>query len=94
MGLWDQTWGGCSVDEIRQPRRSVFIGHISVDKSTFCDSIMYMSGMVDERKIEKLNQEVKETNRDSYWLAYVMDINNDEKANEKIVEVGRATLET
>lgn len=55
---------------------------------------MYMSGMVDERKIEKLNQEVKETNRDSYWLGYVMDINNDEKANEKIVEVGRATLET
>lgn len=82
------------VDETRQPSSLVFIGHVDVGKSTICGSIMYMSGMVDERTIEKFKQEAKEKNRDSWWLAYVMDINDDEKAKGKTVEVGRATLET
>ena len=55
---------------------------------------MFMTGMVDERTIEKFKQEAKEKNRDSWWLAYVMDINDDEKSKGKTVEVGRATMET
>lgn len=82
------------VDETRQPSSLVFIGHVDVGKSTICGNLMYLSGMVDERTIEKFRQEAKEKNRDSWWLAYVMDINDDEKAKGKTVEVGRATLET
>jgi peptide chain release factor subunit 3 len=82
------------VDETRQPSSLVFIGHVDVGKSTICGNLMYMSGMVDDRTIEKFKQEAKEKNRDSWWLAYVMDINDDEKAKGKTVEVGRATLET
>lgn len=82
------------VDETRQPSSLVFIGHVDAGKSTICGNLMYMSGMVDERTIEKFKIEAKEKNRDSWWLAYVMDINDDEKAKGKTVEVGRATLET
>lgn len=82
------------VDETRQPSSLVFIGHVDVGKSTICGNLMYMAGMVDERTIEKFKEEAKQKNRDSWWLAYVMDINDDEKAKGKTVEVGRATLET
>ena len=82
------------VDETRNPSSLVFIGHVDVGKSTICGNLMFMSGMVDERTIEKFKQEAKEKNRDSWWLAYVMDINDDEKSKGKTVEVGRATLET
>lgn len=82
------------VDETRQPSSLVFIGHVDVGKSTICGNLMFMTGMVDERTIEKFKIEAKEKNRDSWWLAYVMDINDDEKAKGKTVEVGRATLET
>jgi len=82
------------VDETRQPSSLVFIGHVDVGKSTICGNLMLMTGMVDERTMEKFKQEAREKNRDSWWLAYVMDINEDEKAKGKTVEVGRATLET
>ena len=82
------------VDETRDPSSLVFIGHVDVGKSTICGNLMYMAGMVDDRTIEKFKQEAKEKNRDSWWLAYVMDINDDEKSKGKTVEVGRATLET
>ena len=36
------------------------------------------------------NQEAKDKGRDSWWLAYVMDSNEEEKAKGKTVEVGRA----
>jgi peptide chain release factor subunit 3 len=51
-------------------------------------------GVVDQRTIQKFKEEAKEKNRDSWWLAYVMDINEDEKAKGKTVEVGRANFET
>ena len=82
------------VDETRNPSSLVFIGHVDVGKSTICGNLMFMSGMVDQRTIDKFKQEAKEKNRDSWWLAYVMDINDDEKNKGKTVEVGRATLET
>lgn len=51
-------------------------------------------GAVDERTIQKYKQEAKEKNRESWWLAYVMDENEEEKAKGKTVEVGRANIET
>lgn len=82
------------VDESRVPSSLVFIGHVDVGKSTICGNLMLMSGMIDQRTIENYKQEAKEKNRDSWWLAYVMDISDDEKSKGKTVEVGRASLET
>jgi len=50
--------------------------------------------MVDERTIQQYKREAVDKGRDSWWLAYVMDINEEEKAKGKTVEVGRATLTT
>lgn len=55
---------------------------------------MLQTGMVDERTIQQYKREAVDKGRDSWWLAYVMDINEEEKAKGKTVEVGRATLTT
>lgn len=72
----------------------VFIGHVDAGKSTTCGNILYLSGCVDERAIEKYQREAKEKNRESWFLAYIMDTNEEEKAKGKTVEVGRAHFET
>jgi peptide chain release factor subunit 3 len=41
---------------------------------------MFMAGMVDERTIEAYKKEAKEKNRDSWWLAYFMAVNDDENS--------------
>ena len=50
--------------------------------------------VIDERTVKKFKEEAKEKNRESWWLAYVMDINEDEKAKGKTVEMGRANFDT
>lgn len=82
------------VDTTREPCSMVFIGHVDAGKSTICGNLMYLMGVVDSRTIEKYKLEAKEKGRDSWWLAYVMDVSDDEKAKGKTVEVGRATFDT
>ena len=82
------------VDTSRQPCSIVFIGHVDAGKSTICGNLMYLMGVVDERVIEKYKREAKEKGRDSWWLAYVMDSSDEEKAKGKTVEVGKAYFET
>jgi len=72
----------------------VFIGHVDAGKSTIAGNILYITGMVDKRTIEKYEKEAKEKNRGTWFLAYIMDTNEEERAKGKTVEVGRATFET
>lgn len=72
----------------------VFIGHVDAGKSTTCGNLLYITGQVDARTIEKYEREAKEKNRESWYFAYVMDVNEEERAKGKTVEVGRATLDT
>jgi peptide chain release factor subunit 3 len=55
---------------------------------------MYLMGCVDERTIEKYKKDAKDKGRDSWWLAYCMDLGEEEQAKGKTVEVGRATFNT
>jgi peptide chain release factor subunit 3 len=50
--------------------------------------------MVDARTIEKYEQEAIEKNRSSWFLAYILDTNEEERAKGKTVEVGRAHFAT
>eukprot|EP01057_Protomagalhaensia_wolfi_P000767 Protomagalhaensia_wolfi_Nauph_80__766@NODE_143_length_3458_cov_147_083943_g106_i0_p1_GENE_NODE_143_length_3458_cov_147_083943_g106_i0NODE_143_length_3458_cov_147_083943_g106_i0_p1_ORF_typecomplete_len521_score133_39GTP_EFTU/PF00009_27/2_9e45GTP_EFTU_D3/PF03143_17/1_9e27GTP_EFTU_D2/PF03144_25/2_7e02GTP_EFTU_D2/PF03144_25/0_00056MMR_HSR1/PF01926_23/0_0022FeoB_N/PF02421_18/3_4e02FeoB_N/PF02421_18/0_062AIG1/PF04548_16/0_16_NODE_143_length_3458_cov_147_083943_g106_i0731635 len=70
----------------------VFIGHVDAGKSTTCGNILFLTGQVDARTIEKFTREAKEKNRDTWYYAYVMDINEDEREKGKTVEVGRAAF--
>lgn len=72
----------------------VFIGHVDAGKSTTCGNILYLSGQVDERTMEKLERDAKDKNRESWSKAFVMDTNEEERAKGKTVEVGRAQFET
>jgi len=49
---------------------------------------------VDARTIEKYEKEAKEKNRDSWFLAFIMDTNEEERAKGKTVEVGRAHFDS
>jgi peptide chain release factor subunit 3 len=78
----------------REHLNVVFIGHVDAGKSTLSGSILYEMGTVDKRTIEKYEQEAKANNRESWFLAYIMDTNEEERAKGKTVEVGRAYFET
>jgi peptide chain release factor subunit 3 len=54
----------------------------------------YLTGQVDERTIQKYEREAKANNRESWYLAFIMDTNEEERAKGKTVEVGRAPFET
>jgi len=72
----------------------VFIGHVDAGKSTLSGNILYLTDNVDKRTIERYEREAKERNRDSWFLAYIMDTNEEERAKGKTVEVGRAEFHT
>jgi len=77
-------------DETKDPLSIVFIGHVDAGKSTICGNILLLTGKVDTNELRKLEVEAKEKHRESWYLAYIMDINEEEKAKGKTVEVGKA----
>ncbi|KAK1419763.1 hypothetical protein QVD17_29076 [Tagetes erecta] len=72
----------------------VFIGHVDAGKSTIGGQILYLSGQVDERTIQKYEKEAKDKSRESWYMAYIMDTNAEERVKGITVEVGRAHFET
>lgn len=72
----------------------VFIGHVDAGKSTIGGQIMYLTGMVDKRTLEKYEREAKEKNRETWYLSWALDTNAEERDKGKTVEVGRACFET
>lgn len=58
----------------------VFIGHVDAGKSTTAGQILFLTGGVDDRTIEKYEREAKEKNRESWYMAYIMDTNEEERA--------------
>lgn len=78
----------------REHLNLVFIGHVDAGKSTLSGNILYLTENVDKRTIEKYEAEAKERNRESWFLAFIMDTNEEERAKGITVEVGRATFET
>uniref|UniRef100_A0A672ZKK6 Eukaryotic peptide chain release factor GTP-binding subunit ERF3A-like n=1 Tax=Sphaeramia orbicularis TaxID=375764 RepID=A0A672ZKK6_9TELE len=63
-------------------------------KSTIGGQIMYLTGMVDKRTLEKYEREAKEKNRETWYLSWALDTNQEERDKGKTVEVGRAYFET
>jgi len=78
----------------REHLNLVFIGHVDAGKSTLSGNILYLTDNVDKRTIERYQREAKEHNRESWFLAFIMDTNEEERAKGKTVEVGRAFFET
>ncbi|KAF1743381.1 hypothetical protein MXB_4389 [Myxobolus squamalis] len=72
----------------------VFIGHVDAGKSTIGGHILFLTGMVDKRTLEKYEKEAKEKNRESWYFSWALDTNAEEREKGKTVEVGKAFFET
>ena len=72
----------------------IFIGHVDAGKSTLGGSILYATGMVDERTMDKYKREAKEAGRETWYLSWALDLTKEERAQGKTVEVGRGFFET
>ncbi|OAV88626.1 hypothetical protein PTTG_01343 [Puccinia triticina 1-1 BBBD Race 1] len=72
----------------------VFIGHVDAGKSTMGGNILYLTGMVDKRTMEKLEKEAKDAGKESWYLSWALDSTIQERAQGKTVETGRAYFET
>ncbi len=80
--------------DTREHINLVFIGHVDAGKSTLSGQILILTGQVDKRTIEKYEKEAKDKNRESWYLAYIMDVSEDERNRGKTVECGRAAFQT
>ena len=78
----------------REHLNLVFIGHVDAGKSTLSGNMLYLTDNVDKRTIERYEKEAKERNRESWFLAFIMDTNEEERAKGKTVEVGKAFFES
>ena len=83
-----------SVDTTHQPVSIVFVGHVDSGKSTISGSLLYNLGQVDERAIEKYKREAKVKNRESWFMAYIMDTYEEEREKGKTVDIGKACFST
>lgn len=72
----------------------VFIGHVDAGKSTIGGQIMSLTGMIDKRTLEKYEKEARDKSRESWYIAFALDTNEEEREKGKTVEVGRAYFET
>ncbi|GAB7363407.1 hypothetical protein MBLNU230_g3684t1 [Neophaeotheca triangularis] len=72
----------------------IFLGHVDAGKSTLGGSILYATGMVDERTMEKYKKDAKDLGRESWYLSWALDQTKEERAKGKTVEVGRGFFET
>ncbi|KAI4330837.1 hypothetical protein MLD38_029082 [Melastoma candidum] len=82
------------VEDGKRHLNVVFIGHVDAGKSTIGGQILFLSGQVDDPTIQKYEKEAKDKSRESWYMAYIMDTNEEERVKGITVEVGRAHFET
>eukprot|EP00732_Lithocolla_globosa_P003526 Lithocolla_globosa_v1_NODE_2868_length_1841_cov_741.629899.p1 type:complete len:436 gc:universal NODE_2868_length_1841_cov_741.629899:526-1833(+) len=70
------------------------MGHVDAGKSTIGGHLLFLTGMVDKRTMEKYEKDAKEANRETWYLSWALDTNPEERSKGKTVEVGRAGFET
>ena len=80
--------------EIKSHLNLVFVGHVDAGKSTMGGNLLYLTGMVDKRTLEKYERDAKDIGRDSWYLSWALDSTQQERDKGKTVEVGRAYFET
>lgn len=72
----------------------VFIGHVDAGKSTLGGQLLILTGMVDQRTVDKFRREAAEMGRESWVYSWALDSTKQERTKGITVEVGRAHFET
>ena len=52
---------------------------VDAGKSTIGGHLMYLTGQVDKRTLEKYEREAKEKNRETWYLSWALDTNQEER---------------
>ncbi|KAL9688582.1 hypothetical protein QQ045_033005 [Rhodiola kirilowii] len=78
----------------KQHLNVVFVGHVGAGKSTTCWTLLALSGQVDDRTIRKYEKEAENKKLKSWYVARVMDADEDERVKGQTVEVGNEYFET
>lgn len=78
----------------KQNVNCVFIGHIDAGKSSLCGNLLYLTGQISTREVNELKSKATSLNRESWSFAFAMDINEEEQAKGKTVDVGRDYFKT
>ena len=55
---------------------------------------MFQNGLINDREIEKIKKEAKEKGKEKQWLAYAVDLGEEEKSKGITVEAGYSTFQT
>lgn len=80
--------------DIKEHLNIVFVGHVDAGKSTLGGNLLYITGVVDKRTMEKYEREAKDAGRETWYLSWALDSTPQERSKGKTVEVGRAYFET
>ncbi|CAF1167965.1 unnamed protein product [Adineta ricciae] len=78
----------------KEPLNILFCGHVDAGKSTIAGHLLFLTGQIDQRTLEKHQVEARENSRESWMHAFAMDTTKEERAHGITVEVGRAWFET
>lgn len=81
-------------EALKEHMSIIFMGHVDAGKSTMGGNLLYLTGSVDKRTIDKYEREAQDAGRQGWYLSWVMDTNKEERNEGKTIEVGRATFET
>jgi peptide chain release factor subunit 3 len=84
------------VDDVdaRPHANVVFMGHVDSGKSTMAGHVLILTGQVDERTVAACKKEAAKVGHHSWYLAYVLDTDEEERAKCKTRTTGRAHFET
>lgn len=80
--------------DTKKPMNVVLLGHVDAGKSTISGHILFLTGNVDERTMEKFEKEAKALNRESWKFAFALDTSEQERAKGKTEECGQASFTT
>ncbi|CAM9140936.1 unnamed protein product [Pylaiella littoralis] len=72
----------------------VVIGHVDAGKSTLMGQVLVQVGQVSQRALHKQEKEAREAGKASFFLAWVMDEDQEERAHGVTIEVAQKYIET
>ena len=67
------------VDPNKKSMLILFVGYFDAGKSKINGNLLYSLGQIDKRIIEKYKREAKVKNHESWFMTYIMDINEGER---------------
>lgn len=78
----------------KKPLNVVLLGHVDAGKSTISGHILFLTGNVDTRTMEKYEREAIALGRESWKFAFALDTSDQERAKGKTEECGQASFTT